>query len=294
MTGCLVPPPPWTGRVAGVFSKAIAVLHPDGAIVSIVPKREQLESRAMMPSQGWPGFNYALSRLVNSGIDVDIDWDGSTLAIAGAARVSGPDASLSFFGSVVWDPRLRNHMPIPLDHITITSLISIIEKILASAHAKGRLAEGIHTNGAFRVAFERLRLTDDFPVNIVGFGPGTTPAGDDWLAGFLAARDVVAGGYGMAEKDLRKSIIPCLGRTTQAGRALLLGAIAGVPPAYLDSVVIATEQYIASESQRRADVSETTTTVLLTDAVEVALDHGATSGEDALAGFIEGLRHSTG
>lgn len=294
MTGCLVPPPPWTGKVVGVFSKAVAVLHPDGAIVSIVSKREHLESRAMMPAEGWPGFIRALSRLVDSGIDAEIGWDGSTLAMTGEAGASGPGARLEFTGSVVWDPRLRSHAPVPFDRITVASLIGVIEKSLASAHAKGRLAEGIHDNGAFRAAFERLRLTDGFPANIVGFGPGTTPAGDDWLAGFLAACDLVAGGYGTAEKDLRNKLFPYLGRTTPAGRALLLGAIAGVPPAYLDAVVMATERYLASESQHVTGVSETAKTVLLTETVEVALDHGATSGEDALAGFIEGLRHSTG
>lgn len=290
MTGCLVPPAPWTGKIVGVFSKAVAILHPDGALVSIVSRREQLEARAMMPSIGWHGFIRALNSLVDSGSDPDIDWDGSALVMAGEAGVSSSDARLSFTGSVVWDPRLRKPSTIKFSRHNVATAVAIIENCIASARTGGRLAEGIHENGAFRTAFERLREAKGFPACIVGFGPGTTPAGDDWLAGFLAARDLVAGGYGMAEKDLRNSLIACHGRTTPAGKALLLGAIAGVPPAYLDAVVMATESYLASSERCGAGISETPMAVLLANTVDVALGHGATSGEDALTGFMEGLQ----
>jgi len=290
MIGCLVPPPPWTGTVTGIFSKAVAVLHPDGALISIVPRREWLEARAMMPSDGWSGFIRTLHHVDDSGIKPEVDWDGSTLTITGQTGGSGPDTRLIFSASAVWDPRIRKPASIHVDHHNLATTVAIIETGIAIARTGGRLAEGIHGEGIFRTAFERLRLADGFPATIVGFGPGTTPAGDDWLAGFLSARDLIAGGYGRAEKDLRSSLIPCLGRTTPAGRTLLLGAIAGVPPAYLNAIVIATETCLAAVSQGVSKPSMAAPAMMLADAVDVALEHGATSGEDALAGFTEGLK----
>jgi len=122
-----------------------------------------------------------------------------------------------------------------------------------------------------------MKARDDFPAALVGFGPGTTPAGDDWLAGYHCAADLVSGrGPGNAEAALRDEIRARLGRTTATGRSLLTGALAGVPPRYLCALVEALAEPCASDDE-------------LVDAVESALSHGASSGRDAVDGFLNAL-----
>jgi len=68
-----------------------------------------------------------------------------------------------------------------------------------------------------------------------------------------------------------------LTRTGAAGRALLEGALEGAPPAYLVDLALAAADRGPGAPGR------------LERAVDGALGHGATSGEDALAGFMAGL-----
>ena len=116
----------------------------------------------------------------------------------------------------------------------------------------------------------------------MGFGPGTTPAGDDWLSGYLLASYLLAGGPGTGAAELRLSIRAALPRTGAAGRALLEGSLAGVPPAYLVALALA-----LADPGPGGEVS-------LARAVGEALEHGASSGEDALAGLLAGLRGEAG
>lgn len=199
----------------------------------------------------------------------------------------------------VWDPKAR------LDRAArrflrgisdrkvpgLAALATEVRGLLAEAYAAGRRAEGLHGSGAFAAGFKRLQAHPDFPAVAVGFGPGTTPAGDDWLAGCLVALDLRAGGLGKAALDHRQKIRGRIEQTASAGRALLLGALAGAPPEYLVALAEAAADWVAVALDARVKVEAGLGTGGLWVAVSKCLEHGATSGEDALAGFVYGLEN---
>jgi hypothetical protein len=180
------------------------------------------------------------------------------------------------------------------EFMTARSVTGELRSLLAEAYAAGRRAEGLHGSGAFAAGFRRLEAHPDFPAVAVGFGPGTTPAGDDWLAGCLVALDLRAGGSGKAVLSLRQRIRDRLDRTTAAGKALLLGALAGAPPEYLVDLAEAAAELTSDTPEDMSVVErqmgdQALWLGSLRAAFSTCLAHGATSGEDALAGFVYGL-----
>jgi hypothetical protein len=348
LIGLLVPLSPWSGRLVAASAKAVSILHPDGALVSVVGRPSDMESRSMMPPAGFSDFAARTAGVLenlwlqhtsdtaspagssSSGGQIQAVeplqayWDGQRLSVilglpatsavsaasfmsagsAGLARGSGPVLDFGW-KPAVWDPRGRLTgvaqrfltVDAPDDNImhdrgsvdeaagagfvatelgAAESVAAELRALLAEVYAAGRRAEGLHGTGAFAVGFRRLEAHPDFPAVAVGFGPGTTPAGDDWLAGCLVALDLRAGGPGAAAALLRQKIRDRLEQTTAAGKALLLGALAGAPPDYL----VGLAEAAAGQAQGLAG---------LRSAVANCLEHGATSGEDALAGFVYGL-----
>ena len=128
--------------------------------------------------------------------------------------------------------------------------------------------------GAYRDAF-RSRLADGAPPpwSLAGFGPGTTPAGDDFLAGYLLARRLRAGPGG----EVPRVPPSCFPRTTAAGQALLRAADQGAFPAHLAALGPALAAACADGNFGGLET-----------AAERAFTHGATSGTDALAGLLFG------
>ena len=105
---------------------------------------------------------------------------------------------------------------------------------------------------------------------LVGLGVGFTPSGDDFICGALAATDsmrAVAASPGLEVGP----ILDRLSTTTLAGATLLSLAGAKSFPAYLVQFV---SQLIESKMSG------------VEDAVHMAIGHGATSGTDALVGFL--------
>jgi hypothetical protein len=262
-------------------------------MVSVVGRPSSMESRSMMPAEGFSSFAARAAKVLeasgrkSSEVFPEAAWDGRQLLLAPApvqaaneAPVDGPVLDFNQ-NTVVWDPRSRlaeaaaGWSP-AAGILAADTLAAEVRATLAGAYAAGRRAEGLHGTGAFAQGFRRLEAHPDFPAVAVGFGPGTTPAGDDWLAGCLVALDLRAGGPGKAAAMLRQRIRDRLGQTTAAGRALLRGALAGAPPEYL----VGLAEAAAGQMQGFAD---------LNGAVSNCLAHGATSGEDALAGFVYGL-----
>lgn len=321
LIGCLLPPAPWECRLVGAFGRAVSLLHPDGALVSLVGSAGSMEARALAHPAGFGRFAAAAERAQDAvereppaaagkrGGDapggasvargdggrargVSVTWDGRRLELRAPLGGEAGRIALDFSDGRAWDPREPRRGPISAE--AAAAAIQAIRGALALARAGGRPSEGIHGDGPMAAAFGRLSAAERFPANLVGFGPGTTPAGDDWLAGYLAAADLVAGKPGGAEPELRAAVSAALERTTAAGRALLIGALAGAAPAYLSALAAAARlaesgpgatagghaaEPAAGESGPGA----------IEAAVMGALDHGATSGEDALAGFVAGL-----
>jgi hypothetical protein len=281
--GCFVPAAPWKARLTAVVSKAVLAVHEDGAAISIVSLLSSMDSRAFCISDGFQAFcKTAIGTLHAHGPTADLTYDGSSL------RLIDDDSVLFDSNTAFWDPRsllgAAAASIAPHDDLAIRALCELIELGIGALYDKGRQAEGIHGEDTFGSAFRRLCLDPDFLLKLVGFGPGSTPAGDDFLAGFLAGRDLLEGGPGLAQAALRTALRTRLVRTTPAGRALLLGALDGVPPAYLVDLMLAAAAWLA---ERHVQAESR-----LLGAVEEAMRHGATSGEDALTGFIYALGRS--
>jgi hypothetical protein len=109
---------------------------------------------------------------------------------------------------------------------------------------------------------------------LVGLGPGLTPAGDDWLAGWLLAQHLDQDPTGLA------NLSGLADRTTTLSRALLACAAAGE----------ADESWHELLAALTADPMTNLPIYRSTDAV---LSHGATSGAAMLTGFCAGLAHLT-
>jgi hypothetical protein len=107
---------------------------------------------------------------------------------------------------------------------------------------------------------------------LVGRGPGLTPAGDDWLAGWLLAQHV--------NKDLRglRNLEGLADRTTTLSRALLECAAAGEA----DESWHALLALLAMAPPTGLPIWQST---------EAILTHGATSGAAMLIGFCAGVAH---
>jgi len=262
-----VPAASWVALIAGVPSRAVILKHGDGAAVSIVGAVSDMDARGFALESGFGRFSAAaaaeLSRLGEN--RASVAWDGESLRVGGLAE--------SADGAAVWDPRDALRAAAAGDGMArrLADAAEAIAGMIGSERGE-RARDGIRGDGAFAVAFRKLRAAPGFPASVVGFGPGSTPSGDDWLAGYLTGRDLMGGGPGVAEPGLRTDVAAALERTSAAGRALLLGVIAGAPPAYLAELALAAAEGRPGERLR--------------DAVRDALGRGASSGEDALAGFV--------
>lgn len=293
LKGCLVAPPPWEAKLAGVFSKAVALLLPNGLLISVVRDEGGMEALAL-----WPGAE-AYARIDAAAMagfsDARVDSPGAAEAARSAAIAAIAAIEAAYAAAEPWDPRprlaelSRAFAAAGRDGAPAAAADRLRAALrraeTADRHRRGG-ADGtdgtadddtIRGSGPYGRAFAAMRARDDFPAALVGFGPGTTPAGDDWLAGYLCAADLVSGrGPGYAEAALRNEIVRRLDRTTAAGRSLLTGALAGVPPRYLCALVEALAGTCAVDDE-------------LVDAVESAVSHGASSGRDAVDGFLSGL-----
>lgn len=295
LAGPLVPRGAWEARTAGVFRGAIALDHPDGLWVTILRSREDMEARGI-----WPGpeaFD-ALAGLVVPGRTVVFSGkDDPTLATEGGRVRMG--------ALETWDPRpelasasaaFRSAGP--------TAPNAAAGRLRAALEADG-YSEGIHGDGPFARRLSELRGQPDFPFNLAGFGPGTTPAGDDFLAGWILGRILRGDG---AEALRRASEIDGSG-TTIPGRTLLAGATRGLFPAYLVRLAAALAAAVTRDtgSARAAaygprpdeegeagdpDTRRNFETELAA-AIRAAFSHGASSGRDSMLGMMEGAAHET-
>lgn len=237
----------------------------------------------MMPASGWDAFAAGTaSELEEAGgqRNAEVSWDGTRLK-------SALGTALDFDGSQTWDPR-PSLAGLGQGARAWVAVADRLQGMLLRAHGAATLDDGILGNGTIARAFAARLQAVDFPVSIVGFGPGTTPSGDDWIAGYLCAADLIGGTPGLAAREFRNSIQAVLDRTTAAGRALLLGALAGAPPAYLVSLARAAATMASALDGQRPKASDAGGP--LESALAAALRHGATSGADAVSGFVAGLR----
>ena len=278
LLGPLVPGAPWAAPVVGAFPRAVSLLHPDGALVSIVADGRSMESRAVaVGAQAFGELSAALRRGTEG---LRIGLTGTGLELVGPSARPEAAWALDF---TLWDASTRLEASarrlVGNDGAAFERTLDEFERAFVARVPR----EGIHGGGPFATRFAALALEADFPRNLAGFGPGTTPAGDDFLAGWqLAAR--LSGREGVTIGDAE------LGRTTAAGRALLLGARSGCFPAYLLLFAEAFSAAVTARSEPTTPARDASTDQAALDAaMDEAFRHGASSGADALLGFLRRL-----
>ena len=115
---------------------------------------------------------------------------------------------------------------------------------------------------------------------LVGLGPGLTPAGDDWLAGWLLAQHLGARPRQVCETCRGLVVAMAADRTTTLSRALLACAAAGEADAAWHALLAT----LAEVPMTNLPIYQSTQTIL---------SHGATSGAAMLTGFCAGVAHLT-
>jgi hypothetical protein len=243
--GALIGKAPWTGRVHSVFSRAFNILRADGLLVSVVADPASMSAMGVLAVVGTALVD-AAARMADGILTID------NLAAMNCADC--PE-----WAGKVNRADLRM-MPVRLIQAIRDSLF---------IHGKPGGLLGILRAGPAENPFVtrgRRSLEAGQPEDLVGCGPGLTPAGDDFLTGAILASGA------LAHAD-RARLERVLHGTTPAGRTLLWMALQDHFPAYLVDFIAAVT--------RAADVPIDA----ISRAVQDACAHGETSGTDALAGF---------
>jgi len=158
---------------------------------------------------------------------------------------------------------------LPLGSALVQRRIGLVEAHLRVLKARKGLGEDAFSLRLDQGALLLQRSFAQGAAALVGFGPGLTPAGDDYLTGFVAAR--WSQGSGMACKA---DLLPLLSRTNAVSAAFLASAAEGL---FSDSLV-----NLALSLGRGGTAWKT--------ALSVLGDQGHSSGLDAASGFVHGLR----
>ncbi len=230
-----------------------------------------MEARAIALEGGWEAFaRKAMQAFERSGEDepafveyrMPADGGGArgpilALCLGGGAGSAGlyregRGFTLELVGAGPWDTRdelraarLGARGSAADLRASLASAQALLDSALKRRPSDARASDGIGGEGPFAEAFARLKGRRDFPACLVGFGPGTTPSGDDWLAGYLAAAElgglvaVLDGAAGAPERSstalprLREDISAGLARTGAAGSPCsLVRSRARRPPIY--------------------------------------------------------------
>jgi hypothetical protein len=250
------------GEVVSVFAQAVNIRHAQGLLVSFVGK-----TRAMtFLSVCLPGF----FRKQKKGL-----LPGDRVRFEGQRLVT-EDWVVDFLGRPTWQGTLTR------DNVKgfSASKVSLVKEALLLKGREGGflglLRKGEANNPFVDKAVKVLSDIQSAPSRagrlkalsgLVGLGPGSTPSGDDFIKAVASdERNMVA--CAMEKEDLGAA----MNRTNDAGKTLLWQALQGHFPEYL----IETLRSVSDAKGKQEIV----------DAVERAVGGGATSGTDALTGFL--------
>jgi len=268
------------GEVVSAFSRVVNIRHSQGLLVSFVE-----ETRAMtylsvcVPAL----FRNQERRLVPGG---RVRFDGQRLITEGFV--------VDFLGRPTWQGTLTR-TDVRAFHASKVSLVK--KALLLKGRAGGflgllrrdeacnpfvdkamKVLGGIQSAPSRGARFKILS-------GLVGLGLGSTPSGDDFIAGILLGEQTLRLLLPMEAKPVagtQDAMVPwsmekedlwvAMNRTNDAGKTLLWQALQGRFPGYLLEAVRS-----VSDAEEKQEIVE---------AVERAVGHGATSGTDALTGFL--------
>jgi hypothetical protein len=268
------------GEVVSAFSRAVNTRHRQGLLVSLIEETCAMTYLSVcVPAL----FRKRKKRLA----------PGDPVRFEGHRLVT-EDFVVDFVGQPVWQGTLTWR---DVKGLSASKVAFVKEALLLKGREGGFLGllRGGETNNPFtQKAMKVLSEIQRAPwpaaratalSRLIGLGPGSTPSGDDFISGVMLGEEAlrlvppaeakgIAGSqevmvaWAVGKEDLRIAI----NRTNDAGKTLLWQALHGHFPGYLIETVRS-----VSDAKGEQEIS---------DAVEQALGHGATSGTDALTGFV--------
>jgi hypothetical protein len=280
LVGAGVPRLSGRGEVVSVFPSAVNTRHSQGLLVSLIEETRAMTTLSVcLPAL----FRKQEKRLVPG---AQVRFDGHQLVTE--------DFVVDLLGRPTWQGELTWKDVTGWSAWTVPLLR---EALLLKGRDGGLLGllRGGETNNPFvAMAMKVLSGVQRAPSRavrskalsgLVGLGPGSTPSGDDFIAGVLLGEEalrVLRSKEAKAVADRQETMIPwamekeglwvAIDRTSDAGKTLLWQALQGRFPNYLIETV--------------RSVSDARGAQEIEDAVERAVGRGATSGTDALTGFL--------
>jgi hypothetical protein len=258
-----------TGSVLASFERVCDLVTDAGEVVALV----------------WSGIG-------NGPLNVVFDGRPGTALLAGVRFAVGE--RLLTVGDVTFDltrPELWDARP------DWDALRAQRAQVVAAAHAARSSSSGLQSGSLLKQAGPAVKaavaaflgawqrgMGDELVAaarSLCGLGPGLTPAGDDWLAGWLLAQhlseDLRGLGPAAGWYDLAGLIADITAdRTTTLSRAFLACAAVGEADEMWHVLLSA----LAEEPMTSPAVSQSTDAILA---------HGDTSGAAMLAGFLAGM-----
>jgi len=283
LVGAGVPSLTGWGEVVSVFSRAVNARHSKGLLVSFVEDPHAMTCLSVcVPDL----FRSQKNRLV-PGDRVRFDEH----------RIATEDFVLDLLMRPIWQGALS---PKDVEGFGASKVSLLKEALLLKGKDGGFLGllRRDETDNPFvSKAREVLRGVQKAPLEnaglnslsgLVGLGPGSTPSGDDFITGVLLGEETINLLLSTEAKAVAENMEPmipwsaeeenlrvAMDRTSDAGKTLLWQALQDRFPNYLIETV-------RSVSQAKGKLE-------IDDAVERAVSRGATSGTDALVGFVFSL-----
>ena len=280
----LVGAPGLRGRVESAFPEACNLATEEGRRFSLVSKRVG---------------DGPINAVVDAGRALCLVNPGAELAGDGQRLVVGKSLTIDLCSARVWSP-YPNYHDLALRPARVLERVAYLQHALplvspqaslaAQPSCLGQGALGGHpalslaqARAADRVtgllAAYRHRNLAGIQANarhLAGLGPGLTPAGDDWLAGWLVGlrclATVAPGGEALSLVEVGRTVVcAAAGRTTGFSLTLLEAAARGATAQPWHDLLDA----LAGVSPEPID-----------SAVREIVRRGATSGFDMLAGFL--------
>jgi hypothetical protein len=278
--GCRVPRKGRRGHVAAVFKHACIILLDGGEVVALLGPLVGQVAHGVRLAEDEP-----MDRCVRKGVPA---------RICGGDIVLGPDVAVTLSSGEIWTPALRLGM-CEWNKITLKAMALARHVLLDLAPASNSefLAAALHTAhpvttlGAWvsRVLPRLALAAGVYDPNaallslreLIGLGPGLTPAGDDFTIGWLAG--LTLGAQSPVQRQFLAAM--CAGietlslTSTPISRQHLADACALMFSERLSAVCVA----IANGASRSA----------LESSMAAQLAVGASSGADAAAGLMFAL-----
>ncbi len=250
---------PWEGKVQSVYGSVINILHPDGILISLLKNEDQMSDLGIVIPDLFR--HTRLNSLENR------------LAFGDSEHiVIPPDITIEYSTENIWRGNVSG-----CDRLPDLKRFLSVYRDLAVKDGLSPVVTGAQPNlysRAVSVILDKFQpgYLNDLS-SLIGLGIGFTPSGDDFLTGVLLFEQVLGALTGVQSNFINRfSITEGLKRTTPGGRTLLFLALQKSFPFYLKK--FASRLCIPCSKN---DIKK----VLLN-----TLKHGATSGSDALAGFL--------